>query len=88
MVEKTFTVIEEAGIHARPATVLVSQASKCMSEITLEYNGKAVNLKSIMGVMALGIPAGAEVKISAEGQDEAEALLKLEEVLKSANLVA
>jgi len=88
MVEKTFTVIEEAGIHARPATVLVSQASKCASEITLEYNGKIVNLKSIMGVMALGIPAGAEVKISAEGQDEAEALLKLEEVLKNANLVA
>lgn len=45
---KTFTIIDETGIHARPATVLVQTASKFSSDITLDYNSKSVNLKSIM----------------------------------------
>lgn len=88
MVEKTFIVTDEAGIHARPATVLVSNAGKFNADIKLEYKGKQVNLKSIMGVMALAIPTGANVKIIAEGVDEEEMILKLEEVLKSASLVS
>ena len=58
MAEKTFTVTADSGIHARPATVLVQAASKYDSDVNLEYNGKSVNLKSIMGVMSLGIPKG------------------------------
>jgi len=55
--EKTFKVIADSGIHARPATQLVNTASKFQSDINLEYNGKTVNLKSIMGVLSLGIDA-------------------------------
>lgn len=87
MVEKTFTVIDETGIHARPATILVSNASKFESEIKLEYKEKQVNLKSIMGVMGLGIPQGASIKIIAEGADEETALNTLEEVLKKEKLI-
>ncbi|MCH6264490.1 phosphocarrier protein HPr [Neobacillus citreus] len=87
MVSKTFTIIDETGIHARPATILVSAASQFNAEITLEYNGKSVNLKSIMGVMSLGIPKGATIKVSAEGSDENEALSLLEDTLKSGGLV-
>lgn len=87
MVEKTFTVIDETGIHARPATILVSNASKFESEIKLEYKEKQVNLKSIMGVMGLGIPQGASIKIIAEGSDEEAALNGLEEVLKKEKLI-
>lgn len=58
MVEKQFKVIAETGIHARPATVLVQTASKFEADIQLEYKGKKVNLKSIMGVMSLGIGQG------------------------------
>lgn len=87
MVEKTFTVIDETGIHARPATILVSNASKFESDIKLEYKEKQVNLKSIMGVMGLGIPKGAEIKIIAEGSDEEAALNALEEVLTKEKLV-
>lgn len=87
MVSKTFTIIDETGIHARPATILVSAASKFNSDITLEYNGKSVNMQSIMGVMSLGIPKGATIKVSAEGSDENEALSLLEDTLKSGGLV-
>lgn len=87
MVEKTFTVIDETGIHARPATILVSNASKFESDIKLEYKEKQVNLKSIMGVMGLGIPKGASIKIIAEGSDAEAALNALEEVLTKEKLV-
>ncbi|MBM4761026.1 phosphocarrier protein HPr [Bacillus sp. B15-48] len=86
MVEKQFKVIEETGIHARPATLLVSAASKFKSDIQLEYKEKKVNLKSIMGVMSLGIAHGAEIKIYVEGDDEQEALQSLEETLAKEGL--
>ncbi|WP_026692220.1 phosphocarrier protein HPr [Peribacillus kribbensis] len=86
MAEKTFTVTAETGIHARPATLLVQAAGKFDSEINLEYKGRTVNLKSIMGVMSLGIGQGAEIKITAEGSDEQDALNTLEETLKREGL--
>ncbi|WML49431.1 phosphocarrier protein HPr [Neobacillus sp. PS3-34] len=86
MAEKQFKVISETGIHARPATLLVQTASKFDSEIHLEYKEKKVNLKSIMGVMSLGVAQGADIKISAEGNDAEEALNSLEETLKKEGL--
>ena len=46
MASKDFHIVAETGIHARPATLLVQTASKFASDITLEYKGKSVNLKS------------------------------------------
>lgn len=86
MEKQTFTVIDETGIHARPATLLVQSASKFASDVQLSYNGKEVNLKSIMGVMSLGIGKGAEITISAEGADEKEAIAGLTETLKKEGL--
>jgi phosphocarrier protein len=82
MVEKLFKVIDKVGLHARPATTLVQAASKFNADIHLEYNRKTVNLKSIMGVMSMGIGQGAQIKISAVGEDEQEALSSLTETLK------
>ena len=84
--EKKFTIIDEMGLHARPATVLVNTAGKFASDITLDYNGKSVNLKSIMGVMSLGVPHKAEILISANGEDAAEALDAIEITLAEQNL--
>jgi phosphocarrier protein len=84
--EKKFTIIDEMGLHARPATVLVNTAGKFASEITLDYNGKTVNLKSIMGVMSLGVPHNAEVTIKAEGDDAAEAIDALVKTLAEQKL--
>ncbi|KKK34381.1 phosphocarrier protein HPr [Mesobacillus campisalis] len=86
MAEKNFKVVAETGIHARPATLLVQAASKFDSEVQLEYKEKKVNLKSIMGVMSLGIGQGADIKIIAEGSDEADALNTIEETLKREGL--
>lgn len=86
MAEKQFKVIAETGIHARPATLLVQTASKFDSDINLEYKGKKVNLKSIMGVMSLGVGQGADIKISAEGSDAQDAVNSLEETLKKEGL--
>lgn len=86
MVENQFKVVADTGIHARPATLLVQTASKFDSEIQLGYNGKQVNLKSIMGVMSLGIGKDAQITISANGSDEQDALNSLEELLKKEGL--
>ena len=74
MEKREFKVIAETGMHARPATLLVQAASKFSSDINLEYSGKSVNLKSIMGVMSLGVGQGSEISISAEGDGENEAI--------------
>ncbi|WP_088067866.1 phosphocarrier protein HPr [Gottfriedia luciferensis] len=84
--EKTFKVTADSGIHARPATLLVNVAGKFNSDINLEYNGKTVNLKSIMGVMSLGIQQGTEIKISANGEDADQALAAIEDTMKKEGL--
>ena len=81
MASKDFHVVAETGIHARPATLLVQTASKFASDITLEYKGKSVNLKSIMGVMSLGVGQGADVTISAEGADADDAIAAIAETM-------
>lgn len=86
MSTKTFTVTADTGIHARPATLLVQAASKYASDINLEFNNKKVNLKSIMGVMSLGIGKGAQIVISAEGSDEESALQAIETLLQNEGL--
>ncbi|WP_124058017.1 phosphocarrier protein HPr [Vaginisenegalia massiliensis] len=86
MEKKEFHVVAETGIHARPATLLVQTASKFSSDLNLEYKGKSVNLKSIMGVMSLGVGQGADVVISAEGADEQEAIAAVTETMKKEGL--
>ena len=88
MASKDFHIVAETGIHARPATLLVQTASKFASDITLEYKGKSVNLKSIMGVMSLGIPTQSEVTVTCEGEDEEVAITTIEEVLRAQKVIA
>ncbi|KRN77700.1 phosphocarrier protein HPr [Weissella minor] len=86
MESREFNIVAEAGIHARPATLLVQAASKFASDITLSYQGKDVNLKSIMGVMSLGVGQGADVTISADGDDAADAISAISETMAAEGL--
>ena len=86
MEKREFHIIAETGIHARPATLLVQAASKFNSDINLEYNGKSVNLKSIMGVMSLGVGQGADVTITADGDDAKEAIEAIADTMKREGL--
>jgi phosphocarrier protein HPr len=86
MTEKQFVITDEAGIHARPASALVGSLSKFKSDITMEFNGKKVNLKSILGVMSLGVSSGSTVTIAADGEDEEQAITQITEVMKNEGL--
>ncbi|WP_099974397.1 MULTISPECIES: phosphocarrier protein HPr [Lactobacillaceae] len=86
MEKKEYHVIAETGIHARPATMLVQAASKFSSDVNIEFDGKSVNLKSIMGVMSLGVGQGADITITAEGDDEADAIAAITETMTKEGL--
>lgn len=81
MIEKTFTITDHLGLHARPAGFLVKTANQFTSEITLVYKQKQVNLKSIIGVMSLGIKPGETVKITATGEDEMGVIERIKTVI-------
>ncbi|NQZ65877.1 MAG: HPr family phosphocarrier protein [Mycoplasmatales bacterium] len=83
----TAKITDPVGLHARPASITVSAASKFESEITISANGKAGNLKSIMNVMALGVKQGNEVTIEAIGSDEKEAIESIQSTMKENNLI-
>jgi len=80
MTKKQYTIISEVGLHARPATVLVQKASQFTSDIEIEYNNKKVNVKSIMGVMSLGLAKDETFQLHINGVDEDEALAGIEEL--------
>lgn len=87
MVSKLFIITAETGLHARPATQLVQEASKYASKISLKYGSTIVNLKSIMGVMSLAVGKGGHITISATGSDENKALTGIEKRLKDNALI-
>ena len=82
------TVVDPVGLHARPATIAVNAASKFKSEVNVAYGGREVNMKSIMGVMSLGIPTKSEITIACNGEDEEEAVAAIEEVLRDQKIIA
>ncbi|WP_283584269.1 phosphocarrier protein HPr [Limosilactobacillus difficilis] len=86
MEKREYTIVAETGVHARPATILVQTASKFNSDVNLSYNGKSVNLKSIMGVMSLGVGKNADVTITAEGDDEQDAIKAIDETMHKEGL--
>jgi len=81
MQKKTFKITAESGLHARPATLLVNKASKFTATVELHYEEKVVDLKSIMGVMSLGIPKDATITITTDGNDEDIAMNGIVEVI-------
>lgn len=83
MLKKTFVVKLPSGLHARPATLFVQKASSFPCEIFIIKGDKRVNGKSIMGIMSLGVAAGQELTIEADGENEAEAVVALGEILES-----
>ena len=88
MKQITVKVIDPVGLHARPASIAVKEASKFKSDINVHYNGKSMNLKSIMGVMAMGIPSQAEITITFDGEDEETACTTMEETLRAQKVIA
>ena len=74
MVTKTVRVVNESGLHLRPAGMLCQTSMKFKSHISILYKDKDINAKSVLNVMASGIKCGAEIQIRCEGEDEKQAL--------------
>ena len=74
MTEKIVTITNRAGIHARPAAVLVQVAKDFAANIYLEKGRNRINAKSIMGILTLAATYGTELKLIAEGEDEQAAV--------------
>ncbi|ADK14403.1 MULTISPECIES: HPr family phosphocarrier protein [Clostridium] len=82
MISKEVIVKSSTGLHARPATLLVKKASSFKSDLSIEFDGKKANIKSLIGVLSLGVTKDSKVKITASGNDES---LAVEEIIKLIN---
>lgn len=78
----TYVITDRAGIHARPAGIVVKTAQKYQSEILVEKDGKQADAKKLMQLMALGVKGGEEISVTTEGPDEEEACAEMEKVLR------
>ena len=85
MITKKIQIQLHNGLEARPVAVLVQVASQYNSSIYVECDDRKVNAKSIMGMMTLGLTAGEEVVVSANGDDEQTAMDDIVKYLSTAN---
>lgn len=83
MLQKTTTIINKLGLHARAAAKFVTQASLFESEINLQRNNQNVNGKSIMGVMMLAAAKDSEIELIIDGIDEKQAMQSLLELIEN-----
>ncbi len=74
MVSKKVTLVNKEGMHMRPAKELVGAMGKHSCDVTIHANGKTINAKSIMNLMAAAIKCGDEIEIVCDGADEEAAL--------------
>jgi phosphocarrier protein len=77
VIERETTIVNELGLHARPAAELVKVANQFDSQIEILKDGMAVNAKSIMGVMMLAAETGSTVILRADGPDAEAAVQAL-----------
>lgn len=82
--EKTYTILDKNGLHARPATLLVTACSKSKSDVTMVAKGKEINAKSIMGVMGLAVAYQESFTIKS---DDEEVFAQIDDILTKNNMI-
>lgn len=83
MIKKKVKVLNEAGLHARPSSVLVKTASQFKSDLFIEMYGYRINGKSILGLMTLAAEKGSEMELIMDGPDEEEAMEAVTELFEN-----
>ncbi len=78
MITRDVTIVNDVGLHARPATFFIQKANTYKASLWIEKDDRRVNAKSLLGVLSMGIVKGTVVTIIADGEDEAEAVEGLE----------
>jgi len=80
--ERTFTIKNKLGLHARAANMVVQTASNFASSITVIKDGIEANAKSIMGLLLLAAGKGSKIVVRAEGKDAQEALKEIGKLIE------
>ncbi len=83
MRELNITIRNQVGLHARPAAVFVKTAKGFKSRIVVVKGERKADAKSILNVLALGVGPGSDVTLSAEGEDEAQAIAALKDLIEN-----
>jgi phosphocarrier protein len=83
VIERQATIVNQEGLHARPAARIVRLASTFAAEIELAKDGLEVNGKSIMGVMMLAAECGSSITVRAKGSDAEQAVQALADLIES-----
>ena len=78
----TYVITDKAGVHARPAGMIVKEAQKFDSSVTVKADKGCADAKKLMQLMSLGVKGGEEISVTAVGPDEEEACAAMEKVLK------
>ncbi len=78
-----YVIKDSLGIHARPAGLVVAEAKKYQSSVTIEAKGKKADAKRIFAVMSLGVKCGDTVVVTCEGADSESALAGMKAVIES-----
>ena len=82
-VKDIFVIMNEKGLHTRPATELVKCTSSFKSQISLSYQNLTVNAKSLLGILMLAAAKGAKIQVEAEGEDAAQSVQALIQLAKN-----
>lgn len=84
MIKQNITITNSIGLHARPATYLVQRATSYHHcKVKIAKDQQEVNAKSLLGVLSLGIAKGMTVTITTDGEEEAEAMEDILELLRT-----
>ena len=83
MHEVTLLVRRKAGLHARPAALLVKTANKFKSDILVSKDDREVNAKSILSILTLEAKQGAVITVRASGEDEKMAVKAIQELVET-----
>ncbi len=82
LVKKDLLITNKLGIHARPAAMFVKTANRFACDVFVEKDGETINGKSIMGLMMLAAGPGSTVTLHAHGNDAAQAVSEIEELVR------
>lgn len=84
---KDYLVVDELGLHARPATLIVQEASKYDNDIHIIYNDNKVNAKSVMSVMAMAITYNTKFGVEVEGENPETVFAAIEQILTDNKII-
>ncbi len=82
-ITEEFVIVNTLGLHARPAASFVQTVLKFESDVHIQMNGHKVNAKSIMGLLTLAAAQGSKVTVTCRGEDAADAMDAVRNLIES-----